>query len=218
MRPGRHPSRGFTLIELVIVTVITGILAAMLAPLALASLRAYDDILGDVVVLDKLRYATERLAREIREVYYASNTTTTPRDCGESTPTTNRYCISAMEANSLTFRTCTAFTLKTTTPTDRHCSDWRTVTIGTTGSTGSAVTLAYSDAAGNAAQVLTDELGAASNLAFAYYQQNGNTAVPDGNVNCMSVVTCVSYVEISLTLRHNNNDYTQRTRVGLRNQ
>ena len=215
MRPGRHRSRGFTLIELFIVTVMTGIMAAMLAPLALASLRAYDNILGDVVVLDKLRYATERLAREIREVYYASDTTPTDTDCGESTPTTNRYCISAMGANSLTFRTCTAFTIKTTTPTDRHCAAWRTVTIGTTGS---AVTLAYSDVAGNAAQVLTDELGAASNLAFAYYQQNGNTAVPDGNVNCMSVVTCVSYVEISLTLRHNNNDYTQRTRVGLRNQ
>ncbi|NJD36059.1 MAG: prepilin-type N-terminal cleavage/methylation domain-containing protein, partial [Betaproteobacteria bacterium] len=72
MRPHKRRPHGFTLIELIIVVIVIGIMAAVLAPLAVSSLRAYDAVLGDVVVLDKLRYATERLAREIREVDYVA--------------------------------------------------------------------------------------------------------------------------------------------------
>jgi prepilin-type N-terminal cleavage/methylation domain-containing protein len=207
MRPGRHRSRGFTLIELVIVTVITGILAAMLAPLALASLQAYGSTLGDVVVLDKLRYATERLAREIRSVQYASPTSGVTSCTNIPTPAVNKYCISSMTATGLAFRRFYK----------ADKSDPTNVTIGTsTGASASCitppcVTLAYDTVASNAAQVLTDELGTASNLAFTYYQQDGTTTLGTDNTN-------VSYVQISLTLRHNDNDYTQRTRVELRNQ
>ncbi len=76
--------RGFTLIELVISTVVIGIMAMALSPLMLSSLNAYDNTLGNLVLLDKLRYATERLAREIRGVQYASNTSTSTTDCGDS--------------------------------------------------------------------------------------------------------------------------------------
>ena len=201
-------ARGTTLIELIIVTVVIGIMAAIMAPLMLSTLRANDDILGDVVVLDKLRYATERLAREIREVQYASSTTVPPTNCGETTnPTTDHYCITTMNANSLTFRRYYTDSAGTLTGNDVAVS-----------STSSTVTLAYSDMVTTGAQVLTDELGATSNLAFAYYQQDGTTAATlAGNANCIAVVTCVSYVEISIKLRHNNNDYIQRTRIALRN-
>jgi len=66
--------RGFTLLELIIVAVVVSILAVVLAPLALSSLRAYDQTLNDLIVLDKLRYSTERLAREIREVNWDKTT------------------------------------------------------------------------------------------------------------------------------------------------
>ncbi len=211
MKPNTR-QHGFTLIELVIVGSIVGIMAAVLSPLLLSSLKAYDNILGDVVVLDKLRYATERLAREIREVQYASSTTTPATYCNPPTNTINdQYCITAMGTSGLTFRR--SYTDSTGVVT------WRTVTIG---STSTAVTLAYSDINSGTAQVLTDELGAASNLHFDYLQQDGTTlATLAGNVNCAMSTTCVRYVVISITLSHSINStsqpYTQRTRVNLRN-
>jgi prepilin-type N-terminal cleavage/methylation domain-containing protein len=196
-------ARGFSLIELVIATVVIGIMAMALAPLMLSSLNAYDTTLGNVVVLDKLRYATERLAREIRGVQYASSTTTPDTDCGDSPTTTDHYCITAMNPTNLQFRRSYTDTAGNVT--------WRTVTINATGST---LTLAYSDINSGAAQLLTNEL---SSLSFAYLQQDGaTTATLAGNTNCAVTDTCVSSVVMTLTLSHNGNPYTQRTSIGIR--
>lgn len=212
MKSKMRQNGGFTLIELIIVTTLVSIMAAALAPIVLSTLHAYDSTLGDTLVLDKLRYSTERLAREIRGVQYASSTTSPATNCGDSPSTTDHYCISAMSSNNFAFRRAYTDTTGGVT--------WRTVTIATTAScsTGVCVTLAYSDMNSTGVQVLTDELGATSNLALSYYQQDGTTTANiAGNTNCTVSNTCVRYVEISLTLRHNNNNYTQRTRVELRN-
>jgi MSHA biogenesis protein MshO len=66
MATGR--SRGFTLIEMVISIVVLAIIAAAATPLVVTSITAYDRVHEDLVSLDRVRYATERLAREIREV------------------------------------------------------------------------------------------------------------------------------------------------------
>jgi MSHA biogenesis protein MshO len=208
MKSGSRTARGFTLIELVVATVIIAIMATALVPLAVSSLGAYRETADDVAVLDKLRYATERLAREIRGVQYASNTdTTNPTYCSGTTTDTNHYCFTTMTPSSLVFRRSYTDSAGTVT--------WRTVTIGTSGST---VTLAYSDISGGA-RTLTDELGS---LTFKYFKKDGTELVPpaalNGNANCINAtpVLCTSDIEITLTLNHNGNGYTQRTRIGLR--
>jgi MSHA biogenesis protein MshO len=65
------PTAGFTLIEMTMVIVVIGILAAATVPLLINSFRAYETNQTNLVTLSKLRYATERMAREIREVRYS---------------------------------------------------------------------------------------------------------------------------------------------------
>jgi len=135
-----------TLVELIIVIIVIGIMAAALAPLALSSLQAYNNTLGDVVVLDKLRYAIERLSREIREVNYNSST---------------GFAFANMGTHSMAF-TRTFYD-------SSGVASTATVTIG---NTGNAVTLAYSNPP-VAAQVLTDELDGNGGLEFAYFTSDG---------------------------------------------
>ncbi len=68
--PARSFLRGFTLIEMTMVIVILGVLAAATAPLVANSFRAYETNQSNLVTLTKLRYATERIAREVREVAF----------------------------------------------------------------------------------------------------------------------------------------------------
>lgn len=59
---------GFTLIEMVLVIMILGILAGITAPIFSQGLTASRLTTENLHTLEKLRYATERLAREIRQI------------------------------------------------------------------------------------------------------------------------------------------------------
>ena len=83
-------AHGFTLIEMVMVVIIMAILAAFIAPILAEAVSAYDTISRNIEVLTKMRYAMERLAREIRMVR---------RDPVNSA----NYDIVTMAANSLEF-------------------------------------------------------------------------------------------------------------------
>jgi prepilin-type N-terminal cleavage/methylation domain-containing protein len=65
-----HPQQGYTLIELVLAISLIGIMAGMLAPLAASAVRAHQTTQSRLVAQDMLRYAVERIARELREVSY----------------------------------------------------------------------------------------------------------------------------------------------------
>lgn len=59
---------GFTLLELVITITVIGVLAGIAAPLLLGGFTLFSNTTPVLNRLDKLRYATERMARELREV------------------------------------------------------------------------------------------------------------------------------------------------------
>ena len=61
-------ARGWTLVELVMVVVIVGMLAVFIGPLLLNTVAAYDRTEGTVTTYAKMRYAMERMAREVRAI------------------------------------------------------------------------------------------------------------------------------------------------------
>lgn len=59
---------GYSLIELVIVLIIIGILAAFVSPILTTAVTSYDTTAQNIEALSNMRYATERIAREIRAI------------------------------------------------------------------------------------------------------------------------------------------------------
>ena len=59
---------GISLAELVLVIVILGILGAFVGPVLLGAIRAYDGVQESANTNAKIRYATERIAREMRDI------------------------------------------------------------------------------------------------------------------------------------------------------
>jgi prepilin-type N-terminal cleavage/methylation domain-containing protein len=59
---------GFSLVELIMVIVILGILAAFVGPVLFNAIRAYDQAQKGVQTQAKMRYAVERMSRELREI------------------------------------------------------------------------------------------------------------------------------------------------------
>jgi prepilin-type N-terminal cleavage/methylation domain-containing protein len=83
-------ARGWTLIELVMVMAIIGILAVFVGPVLLTAVKAYDRTQATVNTYGKMRYAMERMAREIAGVR---------RDPADTTG----FDVTTMTAGSFTF-------------------------------------------------------------------------------------------------------------------
>jgi MSHA biogenesis protein MshO len=88
-RCGAPCAAGFSLVEMVVSIVVLGVLAAVTAPVFTSSMRVYVESDAHLTTLSKARYATERIARELREVRY---------DTANS-----RYAFGAITATSLVF-------------------------------------------------------------------------------------------------------------------
>ncbi|VAW76245.1 hypothetical protein MNBD_GAMMA15-1601 [hydrothermal vent metagenome] len=75
---------GFTLLEMVVTIATLSILAMLVTPYLSLSVRAYNDNAVESKILGELRYASERIARELREL--RRNPTPPPSDFDIATP------------------------------------------------------------------------------------------------------------------------------------
>ena len=173
----RHMVRGFTLIELVITVLVLSIMATVGSVAIINGVQAYYAVDGSLTTLAKLRYATERIVWELREIEYTDpvGTSTGPYLLTASFPATS--------STSITFTKQDA-------------------TVVTIDGSSSPLTIKY-DA--GSAYTLTDGL---SSLTFDLYQSDGVTGAISAALT--------AYVEINITLVEGTNSYSQRTRVGLR--
>lgn len=172
--PPAASQRGATLIELIMVILIVGILAAAGSAMLIKGVEAYGATEESLDTLSKLRYATERAAREMREV---RRKPATPAE----------YDIATRTAGTFKFTK----------------TDGTTVTLTVSPP---LLTVAYDSPAVTA--TLTDEV---SSAAFSYFQADGTTAATSN--------ADIVFVELSLALTSAlGNNYSQRTRVALRNK
>lgn len=200
----RRKAAGVTLLELTLVIALIGILGSAAVPAVVASFKAQAKSKDNGVMLDKMRYALERLAFEIRELSLTSTTTSI------TTMTSTRLVFSRAEYVPLTATTYTQTS--------------RIVTIAlnppkfVAGVDGTPVnqcdgelTLSYNTpilSPTGTIPVLTDRV---CDLTFNYYDQANAVA---------TTAATVRYVQISLTLAPTTNgpQFKQYTRIALRNR
>jgi prepilin-type N-terminal cleavage/methylation domain-containing protein len=66
----RYRQNGFSLLELVIAMVLTALLAVMAMQPVLRALQTRAQVAGNLAAIDTLRFVTERIVRELRQVRY----------------------------------------------------------------------------------------------------------------------------------------------------
>jgi prepilin-type N-terminal cleavage/methylation domain-containing protein len=190
--PTLQRDSGFTLIELVISIVLLGILAAVGSSMIVDSFTTSRMVNAEIASESQARYALERLAREIREIKYASSSTTPTTSCSDGT--TDKYCIATNTTTKLIFTNGAGVT----------------VTIDTLiinfNSSNMNLRLTYST--DNVIQTLCTNV---SLFTLAYYMKDGVTTA--------SVTSDVRFVGITLTRTDltSGQGISQRIRVALRN-
>ncbi len=90
---------GFTLIEIVVTIVVIGILAMAAVPVIKSGVDAYQVTTTGLETLSKLRYATERMAREVREV---RRNPTSPTNYDFTTMTASNLSFTKRDGNRVT--------------------------------------------------------------------------------------------------------------------
>ena len=63
-----YRQKGFTLMEIVVVLIVLGLMTSFAVPYMSNGVRAYNDTAAALQTVSQLRYASERIARELREV------------------------------------------------------------------------------------------------------------------------------------------------------
>lgn len=191
--PNSKPNKGFSLVELVIVIVLLGILAAVGSTMLSDSFTTTRLVNDSNASEGEARYVLERLTREIREVKYLNTGSyCIERISGVDTMTSSRFVFDK-RANNLSLDR------------DSCSTDSNRVTINYSAPN---LTLSYATPALSA--TLTNRV-ASGGFVLSYFKSDGTTAA--------SSSATVYFVEIELTVTDATGaqGIAQRARVALRN-
>ena len=186
-------ARGFTLLEMVLVIIILGVLAAFIAPILTAAVESYDHTSRNIELTINMRYAMERMSREIR---------TTRRDPANSA----NYDIPSI-ASSRKLDVCRADGTRISIEKPTGVSEVRLDYTTGFSSTCSALP-------GVPARTLVTGLAADADFALTYLQNDGTTPATD--------TANLAFIAITMTLTGTATDGSTPTlqsvtRVDLRN-
>lgn len=189
-------NNGFTLVEIIISIVLLGILAAVGSSMISDTFKTTKMVDANQASRAQLRYAVERLAREIREIKYVSQGTA----MNGATNYTG-YCIDTISSTSLIFNKPTSGDLDKT-----DCKSTNTASVNI--SVSPTVNLNSSPLASN---VIIP-------YSLAYYLQDGSTTTTTtGSTTTTAPPNAfVRFVVITLTVQDSGQSITERTRVALR--
>ena len=178
---------GFTLIELIIVIVLLGILAAVGSNMLSDSFTTTRMVNDGYARQAEARYVIERLAREIREVKYLSS---------------GSYCVTTMTPSQLVYQKPNVGS------TDQTACSTESVTVTISYSAPPSLTIGYSSP--SASGTLTNAV-AGSGFGFSYFQSDGTTAAT-GNADVRAVG-----IRLAVPDPSNSANFEQNVRVSLRN-
>jgi len=196
----RRKAAGVTLLELTLVIALIGILGSAAVPAIVASFKAQAKTQANGIMLDKMRYALERLAFEIREVGVGTITTMT----------STRLAFSRAEYVPLTATTYTQTARAVTV--DLVPPQFVTAANGTSvNQCNGKLTLSYGTLIMSPAGYVPVLADGVCELTFNYYNQANAVA---------TTAATVRYVQISLTLAPTTGgpQFKQYTRIALRNR
>lgn len=190
---------GFTLIELVIAMVLTSLLAVASMQPVLRALQARSAVAGNLAAIDGLRYATERMVRELRQVRYDAQGT------GFQLLPLNPIAGTANASAGLCFTRVGGSAGAT----------YASVALRKSGTLATLDTVSYPGCAAISPGTLADKVSA---LRFDYWAYGSGNAPVALDVADSAFGSKLSFIDVTLTATPDNGvPISHRSRVVLRN-
>ncbi len=197
-QPSVH-QHGFSLIELVVAMVLTSMLAVAAMQPVLRSIQARSAVASNLSAIDGLRYATERMVRELRQVRYDAQGTgfqLLPLDAIAGTTSASAgLCFNRVGGNA--------------------GNAWSSLAFRKTGTLATLDSVSYPGCVATAPSTLADKV---TSLRFDYWAY-GSTGTPVAlALNDAAFGTRLSFIDITLTVTPDNGTpVSHRSRIVLRN-
>ncbi len=190
---------GFSLIELVVAMVLTSMLAVAAMQPVLRTLQARAAVAGNLAAIDGLRYATERMLRELRQVRYDAQGTgfqLLPLDAIAGTSSASAgLCFSRAGGSA--------------------GSSWSSLSFRKSGTLATLDTVSYPGCTATAPSTVADKVSA---LRFDYWAYGSSGTPVALALNDAAFGTKLSFIDITLTVTPDSGTpVSHRSRVVLRN-